>query len=213
MDKYNSIQKKLVELCERPHYCGIRHPSLSGTICEDLLIGYLRDLISGLKFNRGVVSFADKNKRGVELKKEDFSTQQDIIVYRGQPIWYIERIAIVHISQVVCVIEVKKWTTPNALRLESKQGKKLARVKQQFDKYSVPSFYVTYRFHDRLHNGVSWESESKKFFIDNAYCFFGKYTAQGNRNRYPWEESGWNDFNTPCRGQFEKLVNDIKKLK
>lgn len=200
---YNQIQKSLVRLCEQAHEAGIRHSGLSGTLCENILIEELRKIFPKLNFNRGVIKFGPEN----------FSTQMDIVVYRGRPEFQVGGSAVISAKQVLATIEVKKWIYPKML--EELRGW-VARTEAGFHKNSrrkIPIFLVTFRSHDRR-NGLNWFKATKNFPTPYRYCFFGGFSHVNKRNLYPWEEAIWNKFqDSPYSGQFEKLINDIKKLK
>ena len=65
--------------------------------------------ILAVEFRSGVIKYAARNKRGNALKSREMSSQMDIIAYEGQPLYRTGSQVVVHISQVRCVLEVKKW--------------------------------------------------------------------------------------------------------
>lgn len=217
MDRYNQIQKDLVRICEEAHYHGLRHKGLSGTICEDALMGQLRLAAPEFKFDRGVIKFG-KNI-GEDLDVEDLTTQIDIIIYKGNPIYESQKHVVVNASDVLGVIEVKKWSHPKKLKPEEKMTINLLEIKKQFkDKLNknLGLFFVSFRFHDRKIKDVGWFTESEQLPF-NAYCFFGTYSSVRGRNNYPWEEGErWEKFDdillNPYSGQFANLVEQVAKL-
>lgn len=217
MDKFNSIQKELVKVCEEAHYYGLRHKGISGTICEDELIHRLRDLLPEFNFNRGVIKFSDK--QGDDLKTDDLSTQIDIIIYKGDPDYYSNGQMVIRASNIVGVIEVKKWLYPKKLKKEEKLTQNLLDLQRQFNERinrDVTIFIVTYRFHDRKIKKIDWFSERNILPFD-SFCFFGTFTSANGKNNYPWEEGDrWEKFDdfmfNPYAGQLEKLIKSIAKI-
>lgn len=208
MTKYNQIQKQLVETCERLHYNGIRHKGLSGTACEDLLILELRKHFPELKCNRGVIKFKDTSF-GADLHDGDISTQLDIIIYKNKELYESCESVVVHTSNVVAVIEVKKWIKPTKNPAAQGLIDNLEKVKKSIP--SIPLLLVSFRVSCRR-DDKNWYQEVKGYNNGDVYCFSGTYTVDKGVAKYPWEEKDWNDFeNTPYANQFEKLINDIKE--
>lgn|SRR3989338_2273758 len=216
MDKFNITQKELVEACEKVHYEGLRHKGLSGTICENLLIRALRKEFPDLHFDRGVIKFSDTNVKGEELNSNDLSAQLDIIIHRSIPVFEIEDSVVVHASQVLGIIEVKKWTYPKMLSPNSDLIKNIKAIQDRLVKYSKKAtsvFFVTFRFHDRVNKSVNWFTNKDNLPSKYTYCFFGAFSHRDRKNLYPWEEPRWKDFeNDPYAGQFKQLVHDINEL-
>ena len=218
MENFNEIQKELVEFSERIHEVGIRHTGLSGTICENLLIKALRNSIPELNFDMGIMKFCDYKLVGRDIdKKKDLSSQMDIIIYDGKPIKKIDETAIIHISQVLGVVEVKKWSSPKMFELNSKFIKKILGLKKLLKEklnHEIPIFFVTFRFHDKM-KSENWFSIIKNIPI-NAYCLFGTFSKSPEDKKYcyPWEELNWNNFEkNDYSNQFQKLVDEINNLR
>ncbi|MCK5211134.1 hypothetical protein KAJ89_00370 [Candidatus Parcubacteria bacterium] len=210
---YNQTQKQIVELCERANYYGIRQRGLSGTVCEDVLINALKRDLPEFNISRGVIKFSDNV--GVDIKtKEDLSPQIDIILYKGEPEYSVHNTVVVKVGQVAGVIEVKKWLFPKNMHRAQKTVENLIKLIESFKyktDHNVKVFLVTIRFHDRLYKNVNFFTELEKYPGSNTYCFYGKYTRNNRKIRFPWKEDDWSDFEK-CNyaGQYEKLVNDIK---
>jgi len=216
MKSYNVIQKELINKSEKAHFEGIRHKGLSGTICENLLIKALRENIPGVNFDRGVIKFCSPELKGKNIRKGDISSQIDIIIYRGKPLFEIEGNVVVHISQVFGVIEVKKWTYPSTIKSDGPVVRSINKIKRQLsDKTNrkIHIFFVTYRFSDRRNKNITWFTEKDKIPIENKYCFFGSFSTKKGWAIYPPEDPEWTNLEKgPYSSQFEKLVEDIKKL-
>ena len=215
MNTYNKTQMWLVEMCERAHEAGFRHTGLSGTICENLLTEALRKDIPGFSFDRGIISFATNPLHSIP-KSEELSSQLDIIIYTGKPLANIGEHVIVHGSQVKGIIEVKKWLYPHSLHHAQAQLEQTKKLADQLSKtkHTIVPFLVTFRFHDRQIIKRNWFTETETFEIKNRYCFSGNFSTIKKINLYPWQEKWWNDFDSyPYAGQYEKLIEDIKKLK
>jgi len=212
---FNVVQKELVEKCERAHFEGTRHTGLSGTLCEDLLIRTLETVVPKLNFGRGVIKFGDPIAKGEHLSgKKDLSTQIDIIIYRGEPLFELEKSIVVPIDQVLGVIEVKKWLYPVGLFRAKSVLENLERQIKSISSgtgKNIVFFLVAFRFHDR-NRGATWFSEVREY-SGKCYCFFGNYSRHNGKILYPWEENIWQNFeDSPYAGQFEKLANDVMKL-
>lgn len=207
--KFDKIQLRLVERAERANYVGLRHKGLSGTICEDLLLEELRQLFPILNFDRGVIQYGDSAANGHALKQgESLSPQVDIIVYRDKPKAKIIDAAVVPVKQVVAALEIKKWANPKALRSHHSKLQELAVELKRAAYRPIPTYYVTFRFHDRAKIKVNWWTESRAAGMKNGFCFFGPTP----RNEYPWEyDKDWLKSDNPYSGQFEKLVEAIRK--
>jgi len=140
----------------------------------------------------------------------------DVIIYKGKPIFTTEGNVVVHIRDVLGVIEVKKWTHPKMLVKNSKLNKNIKNLQLILSRYSdkkIPLFFVTFRFHDRITNSNNWFNNKKDLSAQYAYCFFGAFSRDRNRNIYPWEEHRWKNFEKdPYASQFKQLVNDITAL-
>lgn len=212
MTDFNEVQKRLLKVSELAHFHGLRHKGLSGTICEDLLLRMLRKSVPELKFDRGVIKFGDRSMCGEELKANDLSTQLDVIIYRGRPLYRSAGDAVVHIDDVKGVLEIKKWAFPKML---SQVGRKVRKMRSRFQKRSgrrIRIFFVAFRFHDR-HRPLNWSLHAKKLQTSNAFCFSGHYSRVNGANLYPWEESWWGKFDAyPYAGQYERLVKSIRSL-
>jgi len=215
MNSFDAAQKELIDKAERAHYEGIRHKGLSGSVCEDLLIEALRDSFtsSRLNFDRGMIKFAAARTRGQGLAGA-MSSQMDIMVYEGEPVYRTLSQAIVHISKVKGVVEIKKWTHSKMMRASVKEKiERTHTLLEQKAGRNIPLFFVTFRYHDRG-NFENWRSAVAAFSTPLAYSFSGRFTGRGGVNLYPWQESWWNDFeHYPYRGQYERLVKDLSKLK
>lgn len=204
---FDKRQKELVEFCERVHEIGIRHTGLSGSLCEDALLRYLRKDIPEMQFYKG------------HIKKSDLIgkpyPQLDIIICKNNyvPNKKLKRISdvinIVPIEHVKGVIEVKKWAYPKMVGSINTSFKMLRREIGT----SMPCFFVTFRFHDSKKNKArNWDHVRAKFKHVDPYCFFGQYSTEA-KNLYPWEEGCWKNFSRDCRysGQYARLVQNIKK--
>jgi len=212
---FNKIQKELVLECEKLHCEGVRHPGLSGSACENLLMEKLRKSIPDLKFDRGIIKICKEETKGKSIEKDDISPQIDIIIYQGKEIKKYEGFVIVHKENVLGVIEVKKWTSKQALEEKNSSDKKktnLQKLKKLKDLLgSKPIFYVSFR---------AW-GKAKDWFdaIENLkdkgikfYCFYGAV----RKGEYPWNEKRWNNFENKEEnryiGQYKELIENILKL-
>jgi hypothetical protein len=210
MEDYNQTQKNLVENAERAHFYGIRHKGLSGTVCEDLLIEALRQSIPSVQFDRGVINFGGRKPANDEpVKSSDLSKQIDIIIYRGQNLYKIAGVAVVHIDDVLGVIESTKWGTQKKIDglavLERRLTQESAR--------DIGAFFVAFRFHDRK-RGDNWFVRIKHLPRSiRGYCFAGEYGRHKGKNLYPWQESWAENFaDCPYAGQYQKFVEAIEEL-
>jgi len=209
MNKYNQIQKKFIELPERAHYQGIRHRGLTGTACEDLLIRALKKEVPALSFNRGVIKLNRKESVGRQINsRQDLSSQIDVIIYKGKPLHKLESSVIVHVDQVLGVIELKKWVYPRTLpSIYDKLQEEGAKINQKAKK-KIALFLVVFRLGDKTIAG------DKLVYIQkykNLYCFYGG-------GAYPWQEKErWAKFydknRNPYLGQFQSLLKAIGNLK
>ncbi len=215
MEESNKIQRDLIEQSERPHFEGLRHAGLSGTICENALIKALKKSVPSLNFNRGMIKFCKKDLVGAGLKGGDLSTQIDIIIYKGEPLYRtVDDYVIVHISNVLGVVEVKKWSYPKMIEVIKNS---LGEMKDKLISLGFPNiemFFVSFRFHDRKKTPQSWFSQITSIpdFI-HSYCFAGGFLAKGGINNYPWQETWWDDFdNYRYAGQYAKLIRNIERF-
>lgn len=209
MEDFNTTQKRLIEAAERAHYYGLRHKGLSGSVCEDALIDALRESVPSLHFDRGVIKFADRNIFGNDLKTENLSTQLDIIIYSGEPIYKAGGNAVVHADDVLGVIEIKKWANPKMITYLSTC---ITDTEKKISK-KIRTLFVAFRFHDRSRNGVTWRTQIKNFPTPYSYCFSGTFSRENKVNLYPWEEKWWSTFDTyTYAGEYEKMVREISEM-
>lgn len=208
--KGDQIQKKLVEISERAHQAGITHTGLSGMLCENILIAELRKALPGFNFDRGVVRF---NTDQATHKKEGLSSQIDVIIYRGKPLFAADGVVAVPVGQVLGVIEVKKWIYPKMLTLLKESIKNIHKIFKEKSGRPIPIFLVAFRIHERKAKNRGWFYKQSNFPTPYKYAFFGKFSRADKRILYPWEEEIWSKFDSsPYAGQFNKLVSDIKSL-
>lgn len=212
-ESFNATQQSLIKQAELAHANGLRHSGLSGTICEDLLIRSLKKSLPNLNFSRGIIKFGDRNIIGADLKKDNLSTQFDVIVYKNQPIYQEAENVVVSSDDVLAVIEVKKWIT---LKMFGDLNANIGDILKNYrikTKKDIAFFLVAFRCHDR-HKGFAWWQEHVKILPTKfSFCFSGNYSSEDGRNLYPHEEKWWNDFgNYSYAGQYEKLVVCIKDL-
>lgn len=209
MKDFNKIQKRLVEESELLHYHGVRHTGLSGTTCEDLLLKELRKLVPEINFGRGVIKLKN-DIFGSDLKIRHLSTQMDIIIYKNKPIFNSGSVIVVEPSNVLGIIEVKKWLHPTDNHRAKSLIDGLNNVKKVIP--NVPIFLVGFRVYCKRADN-DWFEKVKTYPTKFIYAFDGKYTASGGVVRYPWEEDNWQNFDdTPYSNQLQKLVNDIHGL-
>lgn len=213
MNRWNRIQSKLVRRSEEPHFHGLRHKGLSGTICEDLLIKELRRAIPALRFDRGVVKFVNPTIRGNELKAEDLSSQFDIIIYRGKPVYHSAANAVIYAGNVLGVIEVKKWAYAEMLLVIRRDLVGLAELFTKKTGHRIPSFFVAFRYHDGQRGLRSWNLVRRQLPTKYTFAFSGHYSRQEGQNLYPWMERWWKHFESYVyANQYERLVSAIQNL-
>jgi len=216
MNKYDQIQKKLVEKCEKVHEAGMRHSGLSGTIVENLLIKELNGNIKKFNFDRGVIKFC--KKKGRNLREKTLHKQYDVIIYKGESANKFGDNVVVNIDHVKGVVEVKKWACSGNLKMGNsvyKRIKESSKLLKKESKRKIPVFFVAFRFHDKKKGKEGWSDSIKKFSTQNVYCFFGEYSKSGGY-KYPWEEGErWDKFSQKSGygGEFQKLVKKIKNLR
>ena len=211
--KENFVQKKLIKQAELAHAHGLRHPGLSGTICEDLLLKTLRTLLPQFNFDRGIIKFGDVNKIGNDLKKGNLSTQFDIIVYKNKPLYREADSVIVHSDNVLAVIEVKKWIT---LKMFSDLKESINKIKKNYKNKTgreLKFILVAFRCHDRG-KGIEWWKEHVKILPTKySVCFSGNFSHKNGVNLYPHEEKWWKNFDQySYAGQHNCLINYIRSL-
>lgn len=212
-DKFHKQQKKLVLRCETAHKFGLRHKGLSGAICENLFMDELRKSLPSLRFDRGVIRYAQRE--GWKLTKEDISSQIDIIIYQRRPeLKIIGKHVSVPIKDVLGVIELKKWSFPKMLSPNGSLSKsllKLGRILKQKSSKDIPVFFVSFRFEDRVQKKRGWGNISSQFPV-NSYCFFGRSTRKNGNDLYPNKEEIWNKPEEwGCyKGQYKQLIKDIR---
>lgn len=213
MKKNNSIQKALIKKAELAHANGLRHPGLSGTICEDLLIKSLIKSLPGIRMSRGIIKFGDLNIIGSNLHKDNLSTQFDIIIYKNKPIYREGGNVVVASSNICAVIEVKKWVT---LQMFGELRDSINKIKGNFKIKTgreIPFILVAFRCHDRGQGIKWWNDHSAKLSAKCAVCFSGNYSHKNGRNLYPYEEVWWTNFDEySYNGQYDELVKQIKMM-
>lgn len=224
MNKYNITQKNLVYKAELAHAGGLRHSGLSGTVCEDLLAKDLRKNFSNLNFDRGIIKFGNPDVVGANLRSSDLSSQFDVIIYKGKPLYKEAGSVVVHFKDVVGIIEVKKWMT---LKMFAELCNDFTIISDNFRakaKKGLKIFLVAFRCHDgggnrdrrmKKRDGFRWWTKNSKIFDKICFpiCFSGSYTRKNKVNLYPQEEDWFVDFeNYEYAGQYEKLIGFIKKI-
>lgn len=190
----NEVQKELVELCERAHESGFRHPGISGTICEKILIEQLKKEFPHLNFGTGVVLLS--KEKGHKLKKSDYSSQIDIIVYKGNPEYEQTGFVAVHVENVFLVLEVKKWALYGDKGL-SGYKKKIGEIREKIEK---PILFVAFRFHGKTEKKLKNTLEE---IADGVYVF----SSWSKNNRYPWEIEPHYPLD-----EYRRLIGDIRSL-
>lgn len=161
MKEFDKEQIDLVWESEEAWYRGFRGPGISGSICEKLLLSFLRKNIKELKFSSGVITRS--YEKGKKLHKEELSPQIDIIAFKNEPLYQLEDFVIVHEKDVVCIIEVKKWVTRAGIFPPKEYYiKQIRRLKEKVKK---PLIFVAFRHHKSLTYEEFKNSDPNSIFI------------------------------------------------
>ncbi|MBI2579204.1 MAG: hypothetical protein HYW26_05825 [Candidatus Aenigmarchaeota archaeon] len=200
MKSYDKLQKHLVIETENVHKKGVRHTGLSGYVCEKLLMEDLRKEFRNVKFDRGIVTFSDKE--GHTLRKDMLTNQIDIIGYRKHKFKKYD-IVVVPNDKVLLCIEVKKWSYYSE--------KKLREIKNKLDKLKKrvhrPIFYVAFRYHGSYGKRIENLKRLRKFLSPHKVYAFSSATQ---RNKYPEEDKNFKTYYPPR--EIERFFADIREL-
>lgn len=192
------LQCHLVHQSERAHEQGLRARGISGQICERLLTSILRRRFPRVAFDSGVVKLTEKATR-LEQNK-DLSNQVDIIAYRGKPSFKMSGFAVVPKRQVLCVFEVKKWTSPSDMTDPKKYNRQIAALRSSIRK---PVLLVTFRHH---HGSMSKESLVSHSRADYTYVF-----SKSTGYRYPWQVKHFESRGL-YRGELHRLLRNLGRI-
>jgi len=193
MKEFDKEQVDLVWESEEPWYYGLRGHSISGSICEKLLLNFLRKNIKGLKFSSGMIT--KSYKKGKDLSEfGGISPQIDIIVFRNGPLYESQDSVIVHEKDVVCTIEIKKWTS-------KPDNEQISKLKEKVKK---PLIYVAFRLHKKL----SYDIFKKECNADYTFIF----SKDSNGNPVEALESKEDFFEYIYSGELKQLVETLKKF-
>lgn len=200
---YDKIQENLWWEADQSYRAGLRNTTLSGRICEELLIESLRKCIPNLKFNSGQIILKDTSK--VKNEKE-MSSQIDIIVYEGEAHKYGEIVS-VEKEKVILVIEVeKRIKSKNETVNIEKYEQKLNNLWEKLDKNILKDkIFLVVFFSSSIHS-----PERIKELVDSKLKPYNCYIfcAEKGKKKIKSGEEGKISY----ENEFERLVNDIKNL-
>lgn len=156
---YDKAQQELVWRSEEPWKNGLRDKSISGDICNRVLIEFLRNRFPKICFNAGIITKADSHP--VKYKHSDprLSPQIDIIAFTGEPFYHVVDYALVPVKNVKFTVETKKWTSPRKLRPQTKKLRKMEEFTRR------PALLVAFRHDGEL------DSLLRQFRRDSLFAF------------------------------------------
>lgn len=214
LKNFGKLQKTLVVLSERAHEFGFRHKGSSGEICQLLLIQTLRNCFPYMKIGTGVI--VSSNKTGEELRKQNrktpvISPQVDVILYKGRAKFPVNEYrehgfdlydsVVVHQSNVILCMEVKKWAYCGDKGLEGYK-RQLGDIKSFMPRNSK-LFFIAFRHHGKSPQKLKMALSD---IADGVYAFSGRTKSREN-NVYP-EQDGTKTNYPP--NELGNLIRDIR---
>lgn len=120
---YDEIQYDLVIRSEEPHEVGLRDKSISGDICNHVLIDFLRVEYPHFQFSPGIITQVERRRESYHYASSDprLGPQADIVAFVGRPFEQFYDYVVVPLRQVKLIIETKKWISPADVKGEQKQ--------------------------------------------------------------------------------------------